>query len=213
VSAEGRQLPQTWIFPVQTVPVEWAAVVATSGGNSTGNPSGRQTGGTFEHWVDTVFIPHAAPLREPPEHVILILDAASTHARLSALKKLKEANVHVLCLPAGTSHVLQPLDRFPFARFKKSLREGPVETKVIDWLVDVVSAAQSAFTIKNIRGSFRLCGIEPRNSSLIMQDACVVPRERMLGRTKRIRVAGRILTSGEFMQEMEVRDGGIEASK
>ena len=207
VCAFGQTASRFWIFPRKRIPEEWGAIILRSGGVVTGNQSGWQTKETLEMWCRQIFIPQATSGPESTNHYILILDAATMHASPSVLGALKHANVHVVCLPARSSHLYQPLDRYPFARFKKTIREGPITQTVKEWLIEIVSASQSAFTIKNIRKSFELCRvwpIDPVIMSIEAQEGCQRPKKRGRETTD---IGGTVLTARVETIENSARNG------
>ncbi len=55
------------------------------------------------------------------EHIILI-DCASTHVNVKLLREAYRLRVHVLLVPSKCTWLLQPLDAYVFASFKRTLR-------------------------------------------------------------------------------------------
>ena len=55
---------------------------------------------------------------------ILLLDAHKSHVyNIRFIKLMEEFNIHVLAIPAHTSHLTQPLDKTPFATLKSAWNE------------------------------------------------------------------------------------------
>ena len=54
----------------------------------------------------------------PTRPVLLIEDGHSSHISLEVIKLAKENDIHLLCLPAHTTHLLQPLDVGVFRSLK-----------------------------------------------------------------------------------------------
>ena len=55
----------------------------------------------------------------PPERpVLLIEDGHGSHITLDVIEISRRNDIHLLCLPAHTSHILQPLDIGVFKSFK-----------------------------------------------------------------------------------------------
>ena len=46
----------------------------------------------------------------PTRPVLLIEDGHASHLLLEVIQLARDNNVHILCLPAHTTHILQPLD-------------------------------------------------------------------------------------------------------
>ena len=61
----------------------------------------------------------------PDKHNLLLMDSHNSHTfNFQFIKLMNENNIHVLALPAHTTHCLQPLDDVPFANFKGAWYEG-----------------------------------------------------------------------------------------
>ena len=50
--------------------------------------------------------------------VLLLKDGHASHTTIEVIELARASNVHILCLPAHTTHVLQPLDVGGFKSFK-----------------------------------------------------------------------------------------------
>ena len=57
----------------------------------------------------------------PARPVILIQDGHTSHVSIQLIELARANNVHILCLPAHTTHLLQPLDVGVFKSFKAFL--------------------------------------------------------------------------------------------
>ena len=75
-------------------------------------------------WFQKVFLIHTSHLIGKK---ILFLDGHASHVTMELIDKAIKNDVELLCLPAHTSHVLQPLDVGVFsvvkATWKKNLRQ------------------------------------------------------------------------------------------
>ena len=87
--------------------------------------SGRVNAELFLKWLHFFFesIPPSRPM-------LLILDGHSSHISIEAIEFVRSNDVHMLCIPAHTTHILQPLDVGVFKSFyytasKKKLAEHP----------------------------------------------------------------------------------------
>ena len=108
---------------------------------------------------------------------LLICDSHSSHLyNLPFFLLLKRHKIHVFTIPSHTSHILQPLDKTPFAQFKimwekyltkyNNENRGRPLNKVDFW--DVFTPAfNAAMSLKNILSGFRKTGISPYNPSAI----------------------------------------------
>ena len=89
---------------------------------------------------------------------------------------MMEFNIHVLAIPAHTSHLTQPLDDVPFANLKTQWNAN-----LLAYLFDNVGAAcpkviflmcfwpawHTSITVANIQAGFRETGIFPVNRNKI----------------------------------------------
>ena len=115
-------------------------------------------------WFITV-IPPARP-------VLLIEDGHDSHISIELIELARANDVHLLCLPAHTTHILQPLDIGVFKSFKtffskafhKYLTKNPGRVITSDVIASLVGEAwPQALTPLNMMGGFRKCGIYPLN--------------------------------------------------
>ena len=104
---------------------------------------------------------------------ILLLDAHKSHVyNIRFIKLMIEFNIHVLAIPAHTSHLTQPLDDAPFANLKTQWNAN-----LLAYLFDNVGcgmpksdffyvfwpAWHQAMTVANVQAGFRETGIFPVN--------------------------------------------------
>ena len=108
----------------------------------------------------------------PTRPVVLIQDGHSSHVSIELVELACENNIHLLCLPSHTSHILQPLDVGCFKSFKANfsiachmyLLERPGQVITTNAIASLVHQAwYSSFTAVNILSGFRKCGIHPLN--------------------------------------------------
>jgi len=65
---------------------------------------------TFQ-WFQEVFEPRTRPMNGINQHCILVLDGHSTHVEnYEFIKYAIDHNIHLLCLPSHSTHVLLPLN-------------------------------------------------------------------------------------------------------
>ena len=88
------------------------------------------------------------------------------------IEKARECNIYILCLPADTTHLLQPLDVGVFKSFKENFHKachhlckgGRVVTD--QDITDLVAEAWPvSMTPVNFMSGFKKCGIYPLNPS------------------------------------------------
>ena len=87
-----------------------------------------------------------------------------------------EFNIHVLAIPAHTSHLTQPLDDVPFANLKTEWNANLIEylfgnigcgMPKSDFFYVFWPAWHCAMTVANIQAGFRQTGIYPPNRNQI----------------------------------------------
>ena len=113
VSANGSFIPPMTIYPRKTaVPSKFkeGAVPGTLFGNSVNGWINQEL---YLEWFKFFIasIPSARP-------VLLIEDGHSSHITIEVIELARQNDIHLLCLPSHTSHVLQPLDIGVFKSFK-----------------------------------------------------------------------------------------------
>lgn len=67
----------------------------------------------FFEWFK-LFVQTISPIRP----VLLILDGHTSHITINVIEFARANEIHLLCLPSHTSHVVQPLDVGVFKSFK-----------------------------------------------------------------------------------------------
>jgi hypothetical protein len=141
------------------------------------SPSGWMEAEQFCEWFQKVFVSGTSHLDGAK---LLIFDGHSSHISPQVVQLAVENNIELLCLPAHTSSILQPLDVGVFktvkAASRKCLREYYDETRysnvdkrvfpsLLKRLVD-----QGSFSRGNAVSAFEACGIFPLNSNKITAD-------------------------------------------
>ena len=178
VSASGSTLPPLMVYPrKRSVPDKMRAGVV---------------GGTlFEvsdnGWINKemflVWLQHFVDSIPPVRPVLLILDGHSSHVTIEAIELPRSNDVHMLCLPSHTTHILQPLDVGVFKPFKAAfskashqfIMQNPGRVVTNDVLASLVGDAwPHAFTPLNIMAGIKKCGIYPFNPGEVL-DRQVAP--------------------------------------
>lgn len=108
----------------------------------------------------------------PARPVLLIEDGHASHISMEVIELARANDVHLLCLPAHNTHILQPLDVGVFKSFKtwfskachKYLVKNPGRVITADIIASLVAEAwPQSLTPLNIMSGFRKCGIYPIN--------------------------------------------------
>ena len=114
------------------------------------------------------FLQHIPPTRP----VLLLKDGHASHTSIEVIELARANNVHFLCLPAHTTHVLQPLDVGVFKSFKshfskacsKYMSQHPGRVVTADKLAYLVAEAwPHSFTSVNIMSGLKKTGVYPLN--------------------------------------------------
>ena len=115
------------------------------------------------------FVSETKVLRQPHRNLILTLGGYGAHTSYKALSLLRENKIHVLALPAHTSHRTQTLDYSVFSPFKTSLRNSMNDISLIATVEvrnDIYtlrellhSAYHKSVTYTNIVNGLKGCGL------------------------------------------------------
>ena len=108
----------------------------------------------------------------PPTRPVLLKDGHASHTTIEEIELARASNVHILCLPAHTTHVLQPLDVGVLKSFKSHFSKAcskymsqhlgiVVTTDKLAFLV--AEAWPHSFTSVNIMSGFKKTGVYPLN--------------------------------------------------
>ena len=112
----------------------------------------------FLVWLQ--FFAQSIPLSRP---VLLILDGHSSHVSIEAIEFARSNDIHMLCIPAHTTHILQLLDVGVFKSFKsfyykackKRIAELPNRVITTEQIASLVGTAwPQSLTLVNIMFSF-----------------------------------------------------------
>ncbi len=170
VSAAGFVLPPLMVYPrKKSVPdhVRQGAIPNTMFANSENGWSNKDI---YLEWFR--FFLHIPPARP----VLLIQDGHASHMSIELIELARANGIHLLCLPAHTTHILQPLDVGVFKSFKSHffkschmyLTKHPGRVITTDVLASIVAEAwPHSFTPLNILGGFKKCGVYPINPGAV----------------------------------------------
>jgi hypothetical protein len=173
-SAKGRSLRPLLILPLKTDPGLPAEV--TEEMDITGNESGWMTKQIFIYWLYTYFIPELNWLRELHKKIdapaLLLLDNHSSRIDLPIEDLLYQHNIHIIFIPAHSSHLLQPMDKSVNSVFKSTLAKkytvdpnDNVPDRREKLLLAVTEALPWAMNKDNIKIGWRKAGLVPFDST------------------------------------------------
>uniref|UniRef100_A0A1X7TFC6 DDE-1 domain-containing protein n=1 Tax=Amphimedon queenslandica TaxID=400682 RepID=A0A1X7TFC6_AMPQE len=129
--------------------------------------SGWITSELFVEWFK-FFIQNIPPTRP----VLLLQDGHGSHVSIELIELARANDIHLLCLPSHTSHLLQPLDVGVFKSFKSNfnkacsnyMSQNPGRVVTVDVIASLVGEAYPAsFTPMNIMKGFKKTGVWPIN--------------------------------------------------
>ena len=112
VSASGQALPPFMIFPRKRMS-DKLKVGSLPGNFFSCSDNGWVTHELYLEWF-RFFLANIPPTRP----VLLIEDGHSSHISMEVIELARCNNIHVLCLPSHTTHLLQPLDVGVFKSLK-----------------------------------------------------------------------------------------------
>jgi hypothetical protein len=164
VVVAGKNHLSTW-YQDSPLPQDW--VIATTDNGWTTNEIGIE-------WIKH-FDKHSKS-RITGDYRLLILDRHESHHSADFEVYCKENKIITLCMPAHSSHILQPLDVGCFSPLKqafgrqieKKMRAGTSHISKEDFFPAFYAAFQESMTEKNIRGGFRGAGLVPLNPESVI---------------------------------------------
>ena len=108
---------------------------------------------------------------------LLILDGHESHHSAEFELYCKDYNIITLCMPAHSSHILQPLDVGCFSPLKKAygkqiegyMRGGQTYIAKEDFFPAFQVAFKDSITASNIQGGFKGAGLSPFNPQRVLE--------------------------------------------
>lgn len=133
-------------------------------------------------WLSTIFEPYTAP-RCVGKFRLLILDGHGSHATPEFDQFCKDSSIITLCIPAHSSHLLQPLDVGCFSVLKRSYRREVAEIIRLginhvdkrEFLSALKVARKDALSASNIASGFAATGIVPFNPEMVLSTIQIRP--------------------------------------
>jgi hypothetical protein len=160
----GKHHLSAW-YESDDIPGDWAIAVSENGW--TNNDLGVA-------WLKH-FIKHTTDRRVGARQ-LLILDGHGSHISNEFQDLCKENNIYALCMPAHSSHLLQPLDVGCFSPLKRAygdqinslIRNHICHITKLEFLPAFRAAYDQAITEKNICSSFRGAGLVPHDPEVVI---------------------------------------------
>jgi hypothetical protein len=163
---KGKVHIEGW-YQDHTLPPDWRIEVSQNGWTT--DEIGLQ-------WLQKVFIP-ATTSRTVGRYRLLILDGDGSHLTPGFNKACKDNDIIAICMPAHSSHLLQPLDVGCFGPLKRAYG-GLVEQKMrlgynyidkFDFLRAYPTAHLEVFKPLNIQKGFAAAGIYPFEPKRVLE--------------------------------------------
>jgi len=128
-----------------------------------------------------MFEPRWRPAQGITQHGILVLDSHSSHVNnIAFIEHAIANNVHLICLPAHTTHILQPLDIGLFSPlgqyYKQKLEDfqcnhGPFwKMRKGDFYPMLQRAREKAMISENVVSAWHASGMIPFNRQRVLQN-------------------------------------------
>jgi DDE superfamily endonuclease len=152
-------------------------MVATSPKGWTSNALGLK-------WLKKHFEPHTQLARKN-KYRMLILDGHRSHIIPEFMDFCESHKIILLCLPAHTSHMLQPLDVAVFSPTKHWYRKaidqrlylGDLRIPKSEFLDIYSKTRPRSLTSNNIQAGFRKAGLVPFNPATVLRQLPIPPLE------------------------------------
>jgi hypothetical protein len=176
INTRGWSVPTCIIFKGKVHIEGWYAEQAIPGNwHIKTSPNGWTSDEIGLYWLQHVFIP-ATNNCTVGRYRLLVLDGHGSHLTPQFDKICEENDIIPICMPAHSSHLLQPLDVGCFGPLKRAYqrlteersRLGIRYIEKLDFLNAYPSAHNTTFTSQNIQNGFAAAGIVPFNPKRVL---------------------------------------------
>jgi hypothetical protein len=173
INAQGWSLPPYLIFKAKEFNASWFQDLP-SGWRIGVSPNGWTSNEHGLEWIKH-FHQHTVQKTVGVKR-LLVLDGHDSHLTSEFQEFCSQHNIITLCMPAHSSHLLQPLDVGCFGPLKKAYQHQMQRlisyqyfhiTKE-DFVPEFQAAFQRSFTQSNIQGGFRGSGLFPLDSQAVL---------------------------------------------
>jgi hypothetical protein len=164
IIVSGKYHLSSW-YQDSALPHDW--VIATSSNGWTTNERGLE-------WIRH-FDQYSKP-RTTGKYRLLVLDGHESHHSTDFELYCKDNDIITLCMPAHSSHILQPLDVGCFGPLKrayggqveKRVRAGTTHISKEDFFPAFLAAFQATMTVSNVQAGFRGAGLVPHDPESVI---------------------------------------------
>ena len=187
ISAQGHALNPLVILNGKSIQQQWfpeSLAFTTRNWSFTHSQRGWISNDSALEWLRKIFIPETKP-QNPQQRRLLILDGHGSHTTEDFMWECFNHRIHLLYLPAHTSHVLQPLDLAIFGPLKAAYRKWarqlyiPTDTSChgkSGFLICLQKARAEAITSQNIKAGWRAGGLWPLNPQKPLRSSQLLPQ-------------------------------------
>ena len=183
VSATGQRLRPAIIFKGHHLQTSWFPSRSIPDWLYTSSENGWTSYNIGLAWLQQIFIPETtSPLGS---NRLLILDGHSSHADIDFMWDCYQHNIHILYLPAHSSHILQPLDLAPFSVIKSKYRKQIADLAALDdaapikkesFITIYDQARRSGLAKPVIQAGWRATGLVPYDLDRVISSSQVQTR-------------------------------------
>ena len=175
IRACGEALPPCIIFKAKGYTKGWLDSSLPIGSRIEVSQNGWTTDEIGLRWLQTLFIP--ATQRSQGAWRLLILDGHGSHLTPQFDQICEQNKIIPLCMPAHSSHLLQPLDIGCFSVLKRAyskeiesdIRAGVNPITKLDFLEAYPIARAQSYKAETIKNSFAAAGLVPFNPKTVIE--------------------------------------------
>ena len=177
IRACGEALPPCIIFKAKGYTEGWLDSSLPIGSRIEVSQNGWTTDEIGLRWLQNLFIP-ATNQRSQGVWRLLILDGHGSHLTPQFDQICEQNKIIPLCMPAHSSHLLQPLDIGCFSVLKRAyskeiesdIRAGVNSISKLDFLEAYPIARAQSYKSETIKNSFIAAGLVPFNAETVLQN-------------------------------------------
>ena len=177
VGLTGKSLPPWVIFKAKRQKQAWHDAVKPHVANICISDNGWTDNELGLRWLKECFEPHTKQLMRG-NFRMLIMDGHASHISAEAVEFCISNNILLACLPAHTTHLLQPLDVGIFSPLAKAYSDGIIDFSQlggvyaidkVDFLKVLMPAREKAITSSNIQKAFAASGLHPFQPQVVLE--------------------------------------------
>ena len=182
-NAVGQYLPPYTVYKGKNLWLQWCQ------GGFPGAMYGQSENGwmetsNFEAWFEQCFVPRTTEIAQSQRQV-LFYDGHISHISFKTLRLAMDQNIDIICLPANTSHALQPLDVGVFKSVKalfskivlKWFAANAQNTVDKDSFPVLLKELWEGLKPEWLVGGFRRAGLYPYDPEAVQDKIILDPRD------------------------------------